>query len=88
MARQFREGRCAARVDAEGNALIAGRAEKLEQRWQQLRGKIVDAVETAVFEHVERNALARAGQPGDEYQPHCRLPVNGRQYSARARYRA
>jgi hypothetical protein len=41
-----------------------------DQLRQQRRREVVDAEEAAVLEHVERNALARAGHSTDQYETH------------------
>ncbi len=62
-----------ARVEADRGALVTGfitahgvRHERLEQRGRH----VVDAVEAQVLEHVQGNALARAGQATDDDDVH------------------
>src|SRR5512134_1707016 len=59
--------RSAARVDADRDALLSGvEREEVGNLSEQRRWQIVDAVVAGVLEHLEGDALARAGQPADD----------------------
>ena len=68
--RQLAHRGAAARVHAQGDAFMAGAGERFEQRHHQGDRQIVDAVVAAVFQDIERDALAGAGQTADQYQLH------------------
>ena len=58
--------RDAAGIHADRDALLAARIEKLHHVEQQRRRQVVDAVVAAVFQDVERDALARARKAADQ----------------------
>jgi hypothetical protein len=62
--------RRAARIHAHRGALVAGLGEEVDHLEQQRRGQVVHAIEAAVLEHVQRDALARARQPAHQNQLH------------------
>ena len=64
--------RCAARVDADGDACVAGLGEKRADVGEQGRRKIVDAVVAVVLKRLEHDALAGSRKTADEYELHGR----------------
>ncbi|MDT4876460.1 hypothetical protein FQZ97_1118960 [compost metagenome] len=74
---QFREtlqlARQVARVDGHRDLRVQQfgvQQGALRQIGQQAGRQVVDAIETVVLEHIERRALARAGQAADDDQAH------------------
>ncbi|MNC86085.1 hypothetical protein D3C83_17170 [compost metagenome] len=72
---QFGELRGGARVDAQRRAFPPARGQQIHRLPQQLQRQVVHVIVAAVLEHVERHALARAREAGDEDQLH--KAVNG-----------
>ena len=70
LARQLGQGLGAAQLHADGDAGMAGAGEIAHRLGEEPRRQIVHVIVGAVLEHVERHALARAGEAGDQYQLH------------------
>ena len=65
--------RRAARIHAHRDPVVPRAGDELEHVVEQRRGQVVDAVKASVLEHIERDALARAGKPAHENQLHARV---------------
>src|SRR3546814_6060580 len=61
----------AAAVDADGERTprLAGFDGRVDQRFEQREGEVVDNLPAQILEHLEHGRLARARQAGDEQQP-------------------
>jgi hypothetical protein len=57
---------CAARVDADRDPIVSRLGKVVEHLIERACRQIVDAVEAAVLEHVQRDTLARARQTADQ----------------------
>jgi hypothetical protein len=68
--RELVERITAARIDADGDLGVAGVAHQIDHFRQQLRGQVIGGVVSAVFECLERYALARAGKSRDDDELH------------------
>ena len=73
--RQLAERVAAARVDADGDARVAGALQEIDHRGQQPGRQIVDGVIGAVFERLQRHAFAGSRQAGDDDQLHAAIAV-------------
>ena len=73
-------GRGIARVEPDGGALVGGLGPAHsvgDERLQQRRRDIVDAVEAEVLEHVQGHALAGPGQPAEDDDAHASMVIHG-----------
>src|SRR3954469_4505597 len=66
-----RAERGAARIDADGDALVPRFGQVAQDLVERAGGQVIDAVEAAVLQHVQRDALARARQAADQDELHA-----------------
>ena len=62
-----------ARVEADAHVLerrVPAQQQLVDERAQQRRRDVVDAIEAEIFESVQRDALTGAGQAADDHEAH------------------
>ena len=72
--RQLLHAAAAAHIDADRDARVARLLEIVDQRGQQFGGQVVHAIETGIFQRLQCDAFAGAGEAADQEELHGLIP--------------